>query len=257
MTLSDEMKHDSAFASVVVHHLLEQDDPEIIRLKSDNCSPQYKSKYVFKQWQLLAQISEKIVLVYYGVSGHGKGLVDAMSAFGVKRPLQRAVVTLDFSYSNSKDIYEFLIDKYHNDEIKHYSLIDKDEITEKRKSNPLLIIKDCMEKHMLAFSPNGCVQTKVNISSCNVCIKGEFTSCSHEVGKKLFFNYDSDEETSGGESDEEFECEDIINNEEDGAEENEIRADCVVDAVKPGSYTALYSSPESFEMFYLGHFTAI
>ena len=39
--LSDEMKHDSAFTSVVVHHLLEQDDPEIIRLKSDNCSTQY------------------------------------------------------------------------------------------------------------------------------------------------------------------------------------------------------------------------
>ena len=85
--LSDEMKHDSAFTSVVVHHLLEQDDPEIIRLKSDNCSTQYKSKYVFKQWQLLAQKSEKIVLVYYGVSGHGKGLVDAMSAFRVKGPL--------------------------------------------------------------------------------------------------------------------------------------------------------------------------
>ena len=39
--LSDEMKHDSAFTNVVVHHLLEQDDPEIIRLKSDNCSTQY------------------------------------------------------------------------------------------------------------------------------------------------------------------------------------------------------------------------
>ena len=41
---------------------------------------------------------------------------------------------------------------------------------------------------MLAFFPDGYVQTKVNICSCNVCIKGEFTSCSHEVGKKLFFN---------------------------------------------------------------------
>ena len=128
--------------------------------------------------------------------------------------------------------------------------IDKDEITEKRKSKPLLIIKDCMEKHMLAFSPDGYVQTKVNICSCNVCIKGEFTSCSHEVGKKLFFNYDSDEETSGSESDEEFECEDITDNQEDTAKENEITADCVGDTVEPGSYIVLHSSPESFEMFY-------
>ena len=89
--------------------------------------------------------------MYYAVSGHGKGLVDAMSAFGVKGPLQRAVATSDFSYSNSKDIYEFLINKYHNDETKHYFLIDKDEITEKRKSKPLLIIKDFMEKHVSDF----------------------------------------------------------------------------------------------------------
>ena len=150
--LSDEMKHDSAFTSVVVYHILEQDDPEIIRLESDNCSTQYKSKYVLKQWHLLAQKSEKVVLVYYGVSCHGKGLVDAMSAFRLKGPLWRAVATSDFSYSTSKDIYDFLINKYHNDEIKHYFLIDKDEITEKRKSKPLLIIKDCMEKHVSVFS---------------------------------------------------------------------------------------------------------
>ena len=56
---------------------------------------------------------------------------------------------------------------------------------------------------MLAFSLDGYVQTKVNICSCNVCIKGKCTSCSHEVGKKLYFNYDSDEETSGSESDDE------------------------------------------------------
>ena len=36
-----------------------------------------------------------------------------------------------------------------------------------------------------------------------------------------------------------------------------IRADFVVDAVEPGSYIALYSSPESFEMFYLCHVIAI
>ena len=208
---------------------------------------------MFKQWQLLAQKSEKIMLVHYGVSGHGKGLVDTMSAFEVKGPLRRVVITSDFSYSNSKDIYEFLINKYYNDETKHYFLIDKDEVTEKIKSKPLLIIKDCMEKHMLAFSPDVYVQRKVNICSCNVYIKGKFTSCSHEVAKKLFFNYDSDEETSGSESDEEFECENIIDNEEDTAEENEIRADCVVDAVEPGSYIALYSSPELFKMFYLCH----
>ena len=36
-------------------------------------------------------------------------------------------------------------------------------------------------------------------------------------------------------------------------EENEIRAECVIDAVNPGSFIALYSPPQSFEMFYLCH----
>ena len=68
--------------------------------------------------------------------------------------------------------------------------------------------------------------------------------------KEIFFNYDSDEETSGSESDKEFECEDITDKEEDTAKENKIRADCVADAVEPCSYIVLYSSPESFEMFF-------
>ena len=29
------------------------------------------------------------VIAYYGASGHGKGLVDAMSGFGVKEPLEK------------------------------------------------------------------------------------------------------------------------------------------------------------------------
>ena len=33
--------------------------------------------------------------------------------------------------------------------------------------------------------------------------------------------------------------------------ENEIRADCVVDVVQPGSHVAFYAPPESFEMLYL------
>ena len=36
-----------------------------------------------------------------------------------------------------------------------------------------------------------------------------------------------------------------------------MRYQCVVDAVEPGSYIALYCSPESFEMFYLCHVKAI
>ena len=46
---------------------------------------------------------EKSVLVYYGGSGHGKGLVDAMSRFGVKGPLTKAVLTQDFFYNSAEE----------------------------------------------------------------------------------------------------------------------------------------------------------
>ena len=86
--LSDVMQHNHAFTAAVVEHILSLEVlPDIIRFKSDNCSTQYKSKYVFSFWSSLAKKLSRNVIVYYGVSGHGKGLVDAMSAFGVKNPI--------------------------------------------------------------------------------------------------------------------------------------------------------------------------
>ena len=38
----------------------------------------------------------------YGPSGHGKGLVDAMSAFSIKGPLLKAVITDNFKYNSAK-----------------------------------------------------------------------------------------------------------------------------------------------------------
>ena len=89
--LSDLMQHNHSFTAAVVEHILSLEVlPDIIRFKSDNCSTQYKSKHVFSFWSSLAKKLSRNV-VYYGVSGHGKGLVDAMSAFGVKNPIRRAV----------------------------------------------------------------------------------------------------------------------------------------------------------------------
>ena len=70
-------------------YLLSDDTSEIIRFKSDNCSTQYKCKWIFKQWQSIAVQKGKRVIVYYGAPGHGKGLVDVMNAFDVKGSLRK------------------------------------------------------------------------------------------------------------------------------------------------------------------------
>ena len=78
------MKHNFAFTSSVAYHLLGLNSQSAIHSKSDNCLTQYKSKYVFNEWQALATKTKKLVIEYYDMFGHGKGLVDAMSGFGLK-----------------------------------------------------------------------------------------------------------------------------------------------------------------------------
>ena len=88
--LSDEMKHDYAFTASVVDHVLSPEDLlETLRFKLDNYSTKYKSKYVFEYWRLQSVKCNRSVIVYYGVSGHGKGSVNAMCGFGLKVQLKR------------------------------------------------------------------------------------------------------------------------------------------------------------------------
>ena len=72
---------------IVIDQLLLDNPSKIFGFKSDNCASQCKCKWVFKQWQSIAMLKERTVIVYYGTAEHGKGLVDAMSGFGVKGPL--------------------------------------------------------------------------------------------------------------------------------------------------------------------------
>ena len=58
--LSDEMRHDAAFTSEVLDRCIRAggDLPEIIRMKSDNCSTQYKCGKVFNESRKLAMMNE-------------------------------------------------------------------------------------------------------------------------------------------------------------------------------------------------------
>ena len=83
--------------------------------------------------------------MYYKDSGHGKGLVDAMSAFEVKTPLRRAVVTDDFHYGGVEDI-NYLRNKFGEDDKKNYYLIDLETTAELRNSKESFRIKGCQKK---------------------------------------------------------------------------------------------------------------
>ena len=102
---------------------------------------------------------------------------------------------------------------------------------------------------MISFFPDGSIQAKVN-SSCPECLKGKFVKWLFEAGK-VYFTACSDDECSDLNSDKEIENDDLFCENENVTEENDVRADCVVDVVQPCSYVALYVPREAFEMFYL------
>ena len=93
------IRHDFAFTIHVLHNLVDRYSQDVIlRVKSDNCSSQYCSLHVFEDYRTLSKELNKTLIVYYGVNGHGRRLVDALSGFGVKSPLRRDIVTDNFMF---------------------------------------------------------------------------------------------------------------------------------------------------------------
>ena len=168
-----------------VEHLIHlEPELEIVRIKSDNCSTQYKSKNIFHKYKQLASDKGIPVICYYGVSSHGKGLVDAMSGFGAKGPLWKAVVTQDLHYDCASNIVSFLKDLFINDDNqKHHFKLEPKEIQSITTS--AIKVKDCRIQHKIVFSPDGSIQAKQNICSCTSCIWGALVDCSFELGVQV------------------------------------------------------------------------
>ena len=110
-------------------------------------------------------------------------LVDTMGAFGVKSPLERAVITQNPEYSCAKDIYEYLNNHFRDDESKLYFILSPEEISKFVIDDSPSSITNYMKLHIIHYFPNGSIQSKVNICSCASCIEGEFISCLIEKGK--------------------------------------------------------------------------
>ena len=85
-----------------------------------------------------SKIFSKKVIIYYGVSGHGKGLVDAISGLGVKGPL-RKVWCEDFSYFCA-DITKYLVAKFVDDDTKHHVHLKSCKVRKNRDNKNFLTI---------------------------------------------------------------------------------------------------------------------
>ena len=184
--ISDNKKHDSAFTILVTKDLLgyyeDYLDYPLIRIKSDNCTTQYCCLYVFEAYQKLAIDKNKTVLLYYGVNGHGKGLVDAMSGFGLKCPLRRHIITEDFFFNTDKELVAFCQKIHAGDDHKYFKLLPSDLIVEEQlKKCKGLPIPGCQKTRMLSFFTDGTWQMKRHLCSCDFCKQGLFSRCIGEL----------------------------------------------------------------------------
>ena len=158
--VSDDTNHDSVMTNYIIEEIIQQ-NPRVIQsgtlqLCSDNCSVQYKSRFVFRALLDLA-IKYKIrINWFFGEAGHARGLIDAMAWFGCKRPMRKEIVTNDAWYANSAEMTEFLKEHFKNDKSKVYNLITeemtasiREEVREERE------VKGCKVAHVLSFFPDG------------------------------------------------------------------------------------------------------
>ena len=253
--ISNDTIHDSHHTFAVVEHILYRSykDSKIFRFKSDNCPTQYKCCNVFSKWRRLSTAYQKVIIVYYGISGHGKGLVDAMSSFGVKATLQKAIVQKDFFFNEASDIKTYLQTEMVDSTNKHYYEIEEDSLVERRSNdNEQLKIDNCMKKHMFAYFPDGTIQVKENLCSCKDCIEGKFTNCKIEKGVLIGEEQMEDGDNEVNDDEGNTPDEDCDNDNED-FEVNDLirREESIFSCIIEGSYVAVYSDTNANEIFYV------
>ena len=84
--LSDDIPHDLSFVHQVLEDVFDRREigAETVVIKGDNTPTQYKNKREFESYTALAKKYNVCIIQIYGPASHGKGLIDAMSSFGVK-----------------------------------------------------------------------------------------------------------------------------------------------------------------------------
>ena len=158
--LSNDTSHDSVMTKAILNDL-RANYPEIIEsgiliLRSDNCTTQYKSRFVFKALMELAKKYNIQIIFSYAEACPGTGLIDTMAWFGCKGPLRKEIVTNNAWFSNADEMHSFLSKNFELDPSKKYFLISKHNTADKRKEGQEeQKIKGSSKAHVISFNPDG------------------------------------------------------------------------------------------------------
>ena len=241
---SDVKLHNWRFTKAVIMDLLEKvfKHQDTIRIKTDNCTTQYKCLYVFGMYSDLAKKLKKTFILYFGAAGHGRCLVDGMSSWGVKNPLRMQIIVADFYWKFAADLVRMFHGKGFQTEDRDYSELTTEYIQGFETVTPRPLV-GCTKMHMIAYHIDGSVQHKQAICDCVMCFSGEFLKCMYENPEVINDgndNEDNDDEEGYGEDD-------------DNDDDADLNApfEMLCEIIQPGQIIALRTSPEEKQSFYL------
>ena len=163
-----------------------------------------------------------------------------MSAFSVKTPLPKSVLTDNLRYNSSQDICDMLRSKFENANQNNYFVIDVEDILLHRSKASAI--------PMICFWLDGSVLSKVNLCLCADCILGDFLDCFIEPGKIFSAEEGEDDDAN---SDVEYEDDVFVDEIDDMNEKYELRSNSVLKVISVNDVIALFSSSTSLELFYL------
>ena len=98
----------------------------------------------------LANTCNVQIIRIYGATGHGKGLVNAMSSFGVKSILRRDIAIQWFQSSSERCSYL----QFRGGKRMFYINIDENSVDSKRMNKNKMPIKNFMMQHLLNYKAN-------------------------------------------------------------------------------------------------------
>ena len=132
---SNGTTHDPSFVELVLENITEKRgiNHGTVMIKSDNAPTQYRYKWTFGSMQRLTGKYSVTVTRVYGAAGHGKGLIDAMSSFGVNNTLRQSMITNDWWFEISLDICSHITARC-NQVMSYYTALVSNDINKKREN---------------------------------------------------------------------------------------------------------------------------
>ena len=242
--LSDETNHESVLSDLILRDIIEK-YPQIIDsghfvLRSDNCSTQYKSRFVFQNLLNIAREINIQVTWFYGEPGHWRGVIDAMAWFGAKGPLRFGGINKDLWFPTAFSMVEYLDIHFMHDSSKHRYIIDPVVAAVIRKKPwKECVIKGCKSAHVIAFHPDG------TFSKCNLIDDSEEIRTLNFGGDDI----SDDENVTNKES----EIEDVEEYEDEINDDDEVNIDTsmIFSCIDEASYVAIRSPVGSLDFFFI------